>query len=143
MTCCVRENAENKVYGNLGLLKKLKKNNPDLVIGICGCMMQQKGMADKILKEFPYVDIIFGTHNSYKFPEYLNRVKTEGVQVKEIFDKETEIIEGIPVDRESSIKAFVTIMYGCNNFCTYCVVPKGFKLKKYLTKKLKLLKVFL
>ena len=122
-TCCVRENAENKVYGNLGLLKKLKKNNPDLVIGICGCMMQQKGMADKILKEFPYVDIIFGTHNSYKFPEYLNRVKTEGVQVKEIFDKETEIIEGIPVDRESSIKAFVTIMYGCNNFCTYCVVP--------------------
>ena len=117
-TCCVRENAENKVYGNLGLLKKLKKNNPDLVIGICGCMMQQKGMADKILKEFPYVDIIFGTHNSYKFPEYLNRVKTEGVQVKEIFDKETEIIEGIPVDRESSIKAFVTIMYGCNNFCT-------------------------
>ena len=122
-TCCVRENAENKVYGNLGLLKKLKKNNPDLVIGICGCMMQQKGMADKILKEFPYVDIIFGTHNSYKFPEYLNRVKTEGVQVKEIFDKETEIIEGIPVDRESSIKAFVTIMYGYNNFCTYCVVP--------------------
>ena len=122
-TCCVRENAENKVYGNLGLLKKLKKNNPDLVIGICGCMMQQKGMADKILKEFPYVDIIFGTHNSYKFPEYLNRVKTEGVQAKEIFDKETEIIEGIPVDRESSIKAFVTIMYGCNNFCTYCVVP--------------------
>ncbi|MDU1076897.1 tRNA (N6-isopentenyl adenosine(37)-C2)-methylthiotransferase MiaB [Clostridium sp.] len=122
-TCCVRENAENKVYGNLGLLKKLKKNNPDLVIGICGCMMQQKGMADKILKEFPYVDSIFGTHNSYKFPEYLNRVKTEGVQVKEIFDKETEIIEGIPVDRESSIKAFVTIMYGCNNFCTYCVVP--------------------
>ena len=122
-TCCVRENAENKVYGNLGLLKKLKKNNPDLVIGICGCMMQQKGMADKILKEFPYVDIIFGTHNTYKFPEYLNRVKTEGVQVKEIFDKETEIIEGIPVDRESSIKAFVTIMYGCNNFCTYCVVP--------------------
>lgn len=122
-TCCVRENAENKVYGNLGLLKKLKKNNPNLVIGICGCMMQQKGMADKILKEFPYVDIIFGTHNSYKFPEYLNRVKTEGVQVKEIFDKETEIIEGIPVDRESSIKAFVTIMYGCNNFCTYCVVP--------------------
>lgn len=122
-TCCVRENAENKVYGNLGLLKKLKKNNPDLVIGICGCMMQQKGMADKILKEFPYVDIIFGTHNSYKFPEYLNRVKTEGVQVKEIFDKETEIIEDIPVDRESSIKAFVTIMYGCNNFCTYCVVP--------------------
>ena len=122
-TCCVRENAENKVYGNLGRLKKLKEKNPELVIGICGCMMQQEGMADNILKRFPYVNIIFGTHNSYKFPEYLNKVKTEGVQVKEIMDKETKIIEGIPVDRESSIKAFVTIMYGCDNFCTYCVVP--------------------
>ncbi|MBE6050880.1 MAG: tRNA (N6-isopentenyl adenosine(37)-C2)-methylthiotransferase MiaB [Clostridium sp.] len=122
-TCCVRENAENKVYGNLGNLKKLKKKNPDLIIGICGCMMQQQGMADKILKEFPYVDIIFGTHNAYKFPEYLNRVQTEGVQVKEILDKETKIVEGIPVDRESSVKGFVTIMYGCNNFCTYCIVP--------------------
>ena len=122
-TCCVRENAENKVYGNLGRIKKLKEKNKDLVIGICGCMMQQEGMADNILKRFPYVDIIFGTHNSYKFPEYLNKVKTEGVQVKEIMDKETKIIEGIPVDRESSIKAFVTIMYGCDNFCTYCVVP--------------------
>ncbi len=122
-TCCVRENAENRVYGNLGELKKVKKKNPNLVIAICGCMMQQEGMADKILKTFPYVDIIFGTHNAYKFPEYLNRVKTESVQVKEILDKETKIVEGIPIDRESSIKAFVTIMYGCNNFCTYCVVP--------------------
>ena len=122
-TCCVRENAENKVFGNLGELKHLKKENPDLIIAICGCMMQQEGMADKILKKFPHVNIIFGTHNAFKFPEYLNRVKTEGVQVKEIFNKETEIVEGIPVDRESSVKAFVTIMYGCNNFCTYCVVP--------------------
>ena len=122
-TCCVRENAENKVFGNLGALKKQEEKNPDLVIGICGCMMQQKGMADDILKRFPYVNIIFGTHNSYKFPEYLNRVKTEGVQIKEIIDKETEIVEGIPIDRKSDIKGFVTIMYGCNNFCTYCIVP--------------------
>ena len=122
-TCCVRENAENKVFGNLGALKKLKKKNPVLVIGICGCMMQQKGMADEILKKYPYVDIIFGTHNAYKFPEYLNRVKTEGVQVKELVEKENNVVEGIPIDRESSIKAFVTIMYGCNNFCTYCIVP--------------------
>ncbi|MVX63199.1 tRNA (N6-isopentenyl adenosine(37)-C2)-methylthiotransferase MiaB [Clostridium chromiireducens] len=122
-TCCVRENAENKVFGNLGALKKQKEKNPDLVIGICGCMMQQKGMADDILKRFPYVNVIFGTHNSYKFPEYLNRVKTEGVQIKEIIDKETEIVEGIPIDRKSDIKGFVTIMYGCNNFCTYCIVP--------------------
>ena len=122
-TCCVRENAENKVFGNLGHLKSLKRKNPDLIVGICGCMMQQEGMADKILKEFPYVNIIFGTHNAYKFPEYLNRVRTEGVQIKEIFNKETDIVEGLPIDRESSVKAFVTIMYGCNNFCTYCVVP--------------------
>ncbi|MDU1053506.1 tRNA (N6-isopentenyl adenosine(37)-C2)-methylthiotransferase MiaB [Clostridium baratii] len=122
-TCCVRENAENKVFGNLGRIKKLKEKNKDLIVGICGCMMQQKGMADKVLSKFPFVNIIFGTHNSYKFPEYLNRVKTEGVQVKEILNKETDIVEGIPVDRESSVKAFVTIMYGCNNFCTYCIVP--------------------
>lgn len=122
-TCCVRENAENKVFGNLGELKHLKKKNPDLIIAVCGCMMQQEGMADKILKKFPHVNIIFGTHNAYKFPEYLNRVKTEGVQVKEIFNKESEIVEGLPIDRESDVKAFVTIMYGCNNFCTYCVVP--------------------
>lgn len=122
-TCCVRENAENKVFGNLGELKHLKKKNPDLIIAVCGCMMQQEGMADKILKKFPHVNIIFGTHNAYKFPEYLNRVKTEGVQVKEIFNKESEIVEGLPIDRESDVKAFVTIMYGCNNFCTYCIVP--------------------
>lgn len=122
-TCCVRENAELKVYGNLGALKKQKEKNPDLVIAVCGCMMQQKGMAEAIIKKYPFVDIIFGTHNSYKFPEYLNRVKQEGTSVIEIPDKETEIIEGIPVDRESDIKAFVTIMYGCNNFCTYCIVP--------------------
>ncbi|WP_297634584.1 tRNA (N6-isopentenyl adenosine(37)-C2)-methylthiotransferase MiaB [uncultured Clostridium sp.] len=122
-TCCVRENAENKVFGNLGAVKKLKEKNPNLIIAICGCMMQQIGMADKVLKTFPFVDIIFGTHNAYKFPEYLSRVQTEGVQIKEILDKETDIVEGIPIDRESSVKAFVTIMYGCNNFCTYCVVP--------------------
>ncbi|XZH69031.1 tRNA (N6-isopentenyl adenosine(37)-C2)-methylthiotransferase MiaB [Clostridium perfringens] len=122
-TCCVRENAENKVFGNLGQLKQLKKKNPNLVISICGCMMQQVGMADKVLKTFPYVDIIFGTHNAHKFPEYLHRVLQEGVQVKEILNKEEGIVEGLPIDRKSDVKAFVTIMYGCNNFCTYCIVP--------------------
>ena len=122
-TCCVRENAENKVFGNLGQLKNLKEKNPNLIIAICGCMMQQKGMADKILNMFPFVDIIFGTHNAYKFPKYLNRVIQEGVQVKEILNKEEGIVEGIPVDRKSDTKAYVTIMYGCNNFCTYCIVP--------------------
>ena len=122
-TCCVRENAELKVFGNLGALKALKKKRPELIIGVCGCMMQQKGMAEEIMEKFPFVDMIFGTHNAYKFPEYLNRVKQEGKAVCEIYNEETEIVEGLPLDRESSIKAFVTIMYGCNNFCTYCIVP--------------------
>ncbi|OBR91141.1 MULTISPECIES: tRNA (N6-isopentenyl adenosine(37)-C2)-methylthiotransferase MiaB [Clostridium] len=122
-TCCVRENAELKVYGNLGMLKKLKIKNPNLIIAICGCMMQQKDMAKNIIKRFPFVDIIFGTHNSYKFPEYLNRVQQENTSVIEIQDKESGIVEGLPIDRESTVKAFVTIMYGCNNFCTYCIVP--------------------
>ncbi len=122
-TCCVRENAELKVYGNLGELKGLKKKKKDLIIAVCGCMMQQKGMAQKLIKRYPFVDIIFGTHNSYKFPEYLNRSIQEEKSIIEIYDKEEKIVEGIPVDRLSTIKAFVTIMYGCNNFCTYCIVP--------------------
>lgn len=122
-TCAVRENAELKVYGNIGALKKLKEEKPDLIIAVCGCMMQQKGMAENIIKKYPFVDIIFGTHNSYKFPEYLNIAKQEGKSVIEVIDKEEGIVEGIPVDRKSDIKAFVTIAYGCNNFCTYCIVP--------------------
>lgn len=122
-TCCVRENAELKVYGNLGALKKLKDKKPDLIIAICGCMMQQEGMAKEIVKRFPFVDIIFGTHNAYKFPEYLNRVKQEQNSIIEIQNKEDGIVEGLPIDRKSDVKAFVTIMYGCNNFCTYCIVP--------------------
>jgi tRNA-2-methylthio-N6-dimethylallyladenosine synthase len=122
-TCCVRENAELKVKGNLGALKKIKKERPDLIIAVCGCMMQQEGVAEDIIKMFPFVDIVFGTHNSYKFPEYLNRVKQEGKSVVEVIQKEEGIVEGIPIDRESKVKAFVTIMYGCNNFCTYCIVP--------------------
>ncbi len=122
-TCAVRENAELKVYGNLGALKSLKKNNPDMILAVCGCMMQQKGVPEEILKKYKQVDIVFGTHNAHKFPEYLERAKTENAQICEIYEKETEIIEGIPIVRDSDVKAFVTIMYGCNNFCTFCVVP--------------------
>lgn len=122
-TCCVRENAEQKVFGNIGALKHLKEEKPNLILAICGCMMQQKGMAEKIIKKFPFVDIIFGTHNAHRFPQYINTVQTEGRSVIDIQDKEDDIIEGLPIDRLSSIKAFVTIMYGCNNFCTYCIVP--------------------
>lgn len=122
-TCCVRENAEQKVDGNIGALKNLKKQKPNLIIAVTGCMMQQEGMAKYIITKFPFVDIIIGTHNAYKFPEYLKRIQGGDSSIVEIWDKEEDIVEGIPVDRESSIKGFVTIMYGCNNFCTYCIVP--------------------
>lgn len=122
-TCCVRENAEQKVDGNLGALKKLKKQNPEKVIAVTGCMMQQDGMADKIISKFPFVDIIIGTHNAYKFTEYLGRALGGERPIVEVWDKEADIIEGAPIDRASTIKGFVTIMYGCNNFCTYCIVP--------------------
>lgn len=122
-TCCVRENAEQKVEGNLGALKKLKKEKPELVIAITGCMMQQEGMAENIIKKFPFVDIIIGTHNAYKFNEYLNRALGGERPIVDVWNKEEDIVEGMPIDRASSIKGFVTIMYGCNNFCTYCIVP--------------------
>lgn len=122
-TCCVRENAELKVFGHLGILKKLKEKKPSLIIAVCGCMIQQKGMAEEIGKKFPFVDILIGTHNSYKFSEYLNRILGGEKQIIDVWDKEGDIVEDTPVDRLSSIKAFVTIMYGCNNFCTYCIVP--------------------
>jgi tRNA-2-methylthio-N6-dimethylallyladenosine synthase len=122
-TCCVRENAELKVYGNLGQLKALKKNKPDLIIAISGCMMQQKGIPEEIKKKYPFVDIIFGTHNIHRFPELLNNAIQSDSTIIEVWEKEGEIIEGVPIKRESDIKAFVTIMHGCNNFCTYCIVP--------------------
>lgn len=122
-TCCVRENAELKVYGNLGMLKKLKVKKPDLIIAVCGCMMQQKGVAEHILKRYPYVDIVFGTHNAWKFPEYLFQAKRDKVQVHEVVSDDERIIEGIPVERASGLSAYVTIMYGCDNFCSYCIVP--------------------
>lgn len=122
-TCCVRENAEFKVHGNLGILKKIKEKNPELVIAVCGCMMQQKGVADAILKKYKHVDMVFGTHNASRLPEYLERLKNEGGQIKEIIEDSSEIIEGVPIDREDFLKAYVTIMYGCDNFCSYCVVP--------------------
>lgn len=122
-TCCVRENAEQKVDGNLGALKKLKKEHPEKIIAVTGCMMQQEGTADKIISKFPYVDIIIGTHNAYKFTEYLGRALGGERPIIEVWDKEADIIEGAPIDRANTIKGFVTIMYGCNNFCTYCIVP--------------------
>lgn len=122
-TCCVRENAELKLYGNIGALKHLKTENPSLIIGVCGCMMQQEHAVEMIRKKYRYVDLIFGTHNIYKLPELLERSMNEKYTLIDILNTEGTIIEDIPVLRQETFKAWVTIMYGCNNFCSYCIVP--------------------
>lgn len=122
-TCAIRENAELKVYGNLGHLKGLKRKRPDLKIVVCGCMMQQPHVVDEIKGKHPHVDLIFGTHNLYKFPELLNDTFNERKLVVDVWDVDGEVVEGLKSNRAFDIKAFVNIMYGCNNFCTYCIVP--------------------
>ena len=121
-TCCVRENAEEKLFGKLGELKNIRQNN-NAIICICGCMMQEKHILDKIKMSYKYVDIIFGTHTLHKFPEDLYNVLISRNKVKDILDIDGEIYEGLPIKRNSNKTASVTIMYGCNNFCTYCIVP--------------------
>jgi len=122
-TCCVRENAELKVYGHLGALKKLKENKPEMIISICGCMMQQKEVVEHITKTYPYVDLIFGTHNLHRFPELVYNALTSGSKIVDTSESNGVIAEGMPIERKDKIKAWVTIMYGCNNFCSYCIVP--------------------
>jgi len=122
-TCCVRENAELKVYGHLGSLKKLKTGKPDLIIAVCGCMMQQKEVVEHIRSKYRHVDLIFGTHNLYKFPELLYGSIQSNESIVEVWESDGMIAEGVPIERKDGIKAWVTIMYGCNNFCSYCIVP--------------------
>lgn len=122
-TCCVRENAELKVYGHLGALKKLKELNQDMIIAVCGCMMQQKEVVEHIRKKYRHVDLVFGTHNLYKFPELLYNSINSEKSIIEIQDTTGSIAEGMPIARKDAIKAWVTVMYGCNNFCSYCIVP--------------------
>ena len=122
-TCAVRENAENRVFGNLGALKHLKNRNPDLIIAVCGCMVQQEHIAERIKKTFPFVDLVFGTHVLHRFPEFLYSIFEKGKRVFQLPQSDGVICEGIPVRRDSKFKASVPIMYGCNNFCTYCIVP--------------------
>ncbi|MBQ4227643.1 MAG: tRNA (N6-isopentenyl adenosine(37)-C2)-methylthiotransferase MiaB [Clostridia bacterium] len=122
-TCCVRENAENKALGNVIWLKELKKLKPSLVIGICGCMVQQAGVGEELKQRYPFIDLAFGTHNAYRLPEYIYRILVDRQRVFEVWNTDGEIPEGMPAKRQSSINAFVNIMYGCNNFCTYCIVP--------------------
>ena len=121
-TCCVRENAEDKLFGKLGELKRVKEEK-GTIIAIGGCMMQEKHITDKIKESYPFVDILFGTHTLYRFPEDLYKALMEKKKQEDILDIDGEIYEGLPIKRDSSIKAAVTIMNGCNNFCTYCIVP--------------------
>ncbi|MGI5894446.1 MAG: tRNA (N6-isopentenyl adenosine(37)-C2)-methylthiotransferase MiaB [Candidatus Merdivicinus sp.] len=122
-TCAVRENAEVKVFGNVGELSHLKKSRPEILIGLCGCMMQQQHIAAKVKKSYPQVDFVFGTHALPQFPEILANTLQSGKRTFEIEDSAGVIAEGIPVHRMPGVKASLPIMYGCNNFCTYCVVP--------------------
>ncbi len=121
-TCCVRENAEEKLFGKLGELKKLKKQN-DSIIAIGGCMMQERHIQDKLKQSYPYVDIIFGTHTLHKLPEDIYKILETRKAIKDVIDIDGEIYEGLPIKRNSNKSASVTIMYGCNNFCSYCIVP--------------------
>ncbi|HHT37355.1 MAG: tRNA (N6-isopentenyl adenosine(37)-C2)-methylthiotransferase MiaB [Candidatus Wallacebacter cryptica] len=121
-TCSVRDNPERKVYGHIGAFKALKEQNPNLIIGICGCMPQQAAERANILDKLPHVDLVFGTHNIHRLPELLERAQT-GERVVEVWEDSQEIIEDLPVIRQNSLKAFVNVIYGCNNFCSYCIVP--------------------
>ncbi|MBP3888144.1 MAG: tRNA (N6-isopentenyl adenosine(37)-C2)-methylthiotransferase MiaB [Cellulosilyticum sp.] len=122
-TCCVRENAELKIYGRLGALKGKKRKNPNLMIALCGCMMQQDIVIDTLKKNYKFVDIIFGTYNIYKLPELLQTRLETNENVIDIWDSYQDIVEDLPDARKFDFKACVNIMYGCNNFCTYCIVP--------------------
>lgn len=122
-TCAIRENAHNKVFGMIGRMKHLKEERPDIIVGICGCMAQEESVALEIMKKHKHIDIVFGTHNIYALPFILeNRIKRGSLQI-EVESKEGDVIENIPVKRDSKYKAWINIMYGCDKFCTYCIVP--------------------
>ncbi|TVY10576.1 tRNA (N6-isopentenyl adenosine(37)-C2)-methylthiotransferase MiaB [Paenibacillus cremeus] len=121
-TCAVRENAEDKVFGELGHLSHLKREKPSLILGVCGCMSQEESVVNRILKKHPFVDLIFGTHNIHRLPFLVKEAMFSKEMVIEVWSKEGDIIENLPKKREG-IKAWVNIMYGCDKFCTYCIVP--------------------
>ena len=121
-TCCVRENAEERLFGKIGELKNIKKER-DMIIAIGGCMMQEKHMAEKIKQSYPQVDIVFGTHTIHKLPEDIYKVLESRKRIQDVIDIDGEVHEGLPILRDSNVQASVSIMYGCNNFCTFCIVP--------------------
>ena len=122
-TCAVREHAETKVFGNVGALVKNKRENPDLKICLCGCMMTQRHIAEQIKTKYRHVDLVFGTHALYRFPENLYRILTGGKRVFDVTSEDGRVAEGLPIRRRDKVKAWVSIMSGCNNFCSYCIVP--------------------
>ena len=122
-TCSIRENAHNKAFGMLGRLKHLKSQKKDLLIGICGCMAQEVKVVDEILNDYKFVNFVFGTHNIYQIPEIVDKAITSSKQQIEVFSREGDLVEGLPVVRTNSYKAYVNIIYGCDKFCTYCIVP--------------------
>jgi tRNA-2-methylthio-N6-dimethylallyladenosine synthase len=122
-TCTVRENANNKVYGHLGYLHSRKKKNPHMMIALCGCMMQEPQVVQEIRKKYGFVDLIFGTHNLYKFAELLVRSFLSDSMIVDIWKDTDQIVEDLPMERKYSFKSGVNIMFGCNNFCSYCIVP--------------------
>ena len=122
-TCAVREHAEDRVFGNVGALKNLKRRHPSILIALCGCMMEQEHVANRIRESFPFVGLVFGTHCLHEFPELLYRCLVDGTRVF-VRDNDDKLVhEGVPVSRDSRIKGWLPIMYGCDNFCTYCIVP--------------------
>lgn len=122
-TCAIRKNAEDKVLGELGALKRLHRENPELVLGMCGCMAQEEEIVQTILQKYPHVDLIFGTHNLHNLPKLLYQAMMDKEKTIEVFSKEGEVVEDLPVKRFGNHKAWVNIMYGCDKFCTYCIVP--------------------
>ena len=122
-TCAIRENAENRVFGELGRIKNLKKKNPNLIMAICGCMAQEEKVVELIKTKYPQVDLVFGTHNIHKIDEYLFDIYTKETRVVDVYSFEGDIVENVPVVRDHNRKAWVNIMYGCDEFCTYCIVP--------------------
>ena len=122
-TCAVREHAEDRVFGNVGALKNLKRRHPQILIALCGCMMEQEHVANRIYNSFPFVGLVFGTHSLHHFPELLYTSLVNGGRVFERGNDDKKIYEGFPVRRDGSFKGWLPIMYGCNNFCTYCIVP--------------------
>jgi len=122
-TCCVRQHAEIRIFGRVSQLKELKQRKPNIILGICGCMMQEKEVVAAIRKDYPYIDMVFGTHNLFKFPEILQEALNSDTTVIDVWDDNSNIVEDIPIRRAEGLKAWVNIIYGCNNFCTYCIVP--------------------